>query len=483
MAPRAATLYHVAKSEPTEDLRKKPPMTYPPRQLPDELRKGKMNTNATQKRNRIGAAALLTALAAGPLAGGCGLLEANAGEVLEAEGTQFESHDIQQTPSQDSVALNEAGLALAEKIIESKPENEPNIVISPLSATLALGMLAEGASGAGAEELDQFMGVNGTARSETLAAWITHYQQWDRLDEFDPEQPPENPILHLANRITVDDEYEVAKPFLETLKRYHDAEMGRVDLASESGKKALDAWVKKHTGGMIERSSVAPDPNLAMVLANAALFAGRWENPTRADETKDQTFTKADGTKIEVPMMPFSTATAAEKDGWIAVERKYLGGFSAYFILPPEGKMPADLPARESMALIDEARRVKAPDLYDVRLPKMDLRTSAELLKPLVDLGVRGIFEGGEALSKIPADSASDLVVSKITQQARLKVYEQGTVAAAVTEVAIKATAMSPPGSVIQLNRPFIMAIQDDSTKLTLFYAVIEDPTAGGEKE
>lgn len=441
-----------------------------------------MNTDATAKRNKLGAAALLTALAAGPLAGGCGLLEANAGEVLKAEGTEFESRDIQQTPAQDSAALNDAGLALVEKIIEKIPENEPNIVISPLSATLALGMLAEGASGAAAEELDQFMGVSGISRSEALAAWISHYHQWDRLDEFDPKEPPEEPILHLANRITVDDEYEVAQPLLETLKRYHDAEMGRVDLASESGKKALDAWVKKHTGGMIERSSVQPDPQLALVLANAVLFAGRWEDPSRADETKDRTFTKADGTKIKVPMMSFSTARAAEKDGWIAVERKYLGGFSAYFILPPEGKTPAELPARESMALIDEARRVKAPDLYDVRLPKMDLKTSAELIKPLVDLGVRGIFEGGEALSKIPADTASDLVVSQITQQARLKVDEKGTVAAAVTEVAIEATAMPPPGTVIKLDRPFIMVIQDDSAKLTLFYAVIGDPTDGGEK-
>lgn len=441
-----------------------------------------MNTDATAKRNKLGAAALLTALAAGPLAGGCGLLEANAGEVLKAEGTEFESRELEQIPTADTVALNESGLALVEKVIEKQYGAEPNIVISPISATLALGMLAEGGSGAAAEELDQFMGVSGISRSEALAAWISHYQQWDRLDEFDADQPPEEPILHLANRITVDEQYEVDKSFLETLKRYHDAEMGRVDLASESGKKALDAWVNKHTGGMIENSAVKPDPDLVLVLANAVLFAAKWEDPTRADETVDHPFTKPDGTTVEVPMMPFDTSKVAEKDGWIAVQRHYSDGFSAYFILPPKGKTPADLPARESMELIAQARNADQPDIYDVRMPKMDLRTGADLMEPLRDLGVRGIFKSGGGLDKIPAYGAEKLAVSQILQQARLKVDEEGTVAAAVTEVSLKVTAMLPPQQIIKLDRPFIMVIQDDSAKLTLFYAVIGDPTDGGEK-
>lgn len=172
---------------------------------------------------------------------------------------------------------------------------------------------------------DWVSGLTDAKRDQVVAAWITNYRKWDRLDEFDKNELPEEPILHLGNRLNVDDGYEVAEPFLEDLKRYHDAEMGRVDLGSASGKKALDAWVKKHTAGMIEESSIQPSPDLVMVLANAALFAARWEQPCKVGERVEEPFTKANGSQIDVAMMWFTTTKVVQKDGWTVAQRPCSG--------------------------------------------------------------------------------------------------------------------------------------------------------------
>ena len=63
----------------------------------------------------------------------------------------------------------------------------------------------------------------------------------------------------------------------------------------------------------------------------------------------------------------------------------------------------------------------------------------------------------------------------QVLHQAVLKVDEKGTEAAAATFVAVKVASLPPT---INLNRPFLVFIVEDSTKSILFMGKITNPTA-----
>ena len=62
-----------------------------------------------------------------------------------------------------------------------------------------------------------------------------------------------------------------------------------------------------------------------------------------------------------------------------------------------------------------------------------------------------------------------------------LEVDEEGSTAAAVTSIQMRATAMMRPKQEFNLvfNRPFIVAITDNRTGIILFLGIISDPVAG----
>jgi hypothetical protein len=58
-----------------------------------------------------------------------------------------------------------------------------------------------------------------------------------------------------------------------------------------SGKAALDAWAKEHSGGLVPESAIVPEPDLRLVLQDAIVLAARWEQPFPAALTEPDQFT------------------------------------------------------------------------------------------------------------------------------------------------------------------------------------------------
>jgi serpin B len=76
-------------------------------------------------------------------------------------------------------------------------------------------------------------------------------------------------------------------------------------------------------------------------------------------------------------------------------------------------------------------------------------------------------------------DDARKFFVSGLIQQTYLRVDENGSEAAAATEVQMEATAMRrqmPKPFNLVLDRPFLFAIVDDDSGQLLFAGVLRDP-------
>jgi serpin B len=110
-----------------------------------------------------------------------------------------------------------------------------------------------------------------------------------------------------------------------------------------------------------------------------------------------------------------------------------------------------------------------------VVLPKFKLENTLELNQPLKSLGMKTAFDPEKAdFSGMFSDRH---YISEVRQKAFVEVNEEGTEAAAVTEIALEAGAMpemnpQKPFEMI-VNRPFLFAIVDARSEMILFMGVI----------
>ena len=407
-----------------------------------------------------------------------------------ATGTPLTSTVTRETVSLDSVrtsladavtACDELGAQLLNHLLTQSPGT--NALASPLSLALALALVADGATDATTQGYDKLLGVSGQERDQTWSAVQTALNRNDRsLDGFDPGKPPETPLVHVANHVVVVDREEVAvsQAYLDTVLRWFSAQIEKVPLGDLADN--LSKWADKNTAGLIKKTGVQVTGDTALVLQNALLFAAQWDTPFKAEDTREGTFTRADGSTTQTKFMHGTRIIPyAYGQGWAAVRLGYQGGeldgqgLAMDVVLPNQGTSPADLPPAtwaQASAALDQAAAGSDQNEVKIVLPKLDLTSGpVELLEMLKALGLDTSSLDGIALG---------LSISQVVQQVRLLVDEEGTVAAALTEVGLTAGAAPDQSKPIDfvVDHPYVLRLRDLATGTTLVQAAIMGPAA-----
>ncbi|MCL2455838.1 MAG: serpin family protein [Micrococcales bacterium] len=373
--------------------------------------------------------------------------------------------------------------------------SETGTVVSPSSLVTALAMLAEGAQGDEVDPFDRALGASGQERTDAVNALQS------ALDRFDgdpsivqAEELPPFPMVHTAQRLVIDERAQPASAFLDRLQRGFGAGVLITDLRSPSGIDALSAWVRENTGGLVERSAIEPSPDLAAVIQDAVVLAAAWKHPFDQGDTHDADFTVPGTGNVQTSTMSATlTVPAVYADGeqaansWQAVRLPYSDTLSADLLLPPScgsvcqpgetcpdvcDQVAHDPALADATTVAGLSSRLDDADSTTVRvsLPTLDM-TSTTDLAPV--LGVLGITE---RLTGILADE-TPVEVSQAVQQAVLRVDEDGTRAAAVTEIGIRVVSSNmDEAREIAFDRPFLLVVRDNQTGWPLFIASVIDP-------
>ncbi|MCW5951718.1 MAG: hypothetical protein KIT69_05640 [Propionibacteriaceae bacterium] len=420
------------------------------------------------KRGRAGLAGLLTTGLL--LFAGCGGGAAQ-GTVLRGEG-EVRIVPIASADALPSVVAATRKIGVTTLATESR---EGNTVISPSSLAMALAMLTEGARGETLEALEAMLGATSEQRRDAIAALRGALLAHDG----DPavaagKELPDRPIIHLANQVVVDDDYEPSLAYLDALVDVFDAGVQTTDLSSEAGMDVLSDWISQHTGGLIKETAMQPSPDLRLVLQDAVLLAARWQIPFDPNWTAPRPFTLPDGSDVEADAMAGMELWAfAEVEGWQAIRLPYVEALHADVLLPPEGVDPADVSA-DLLARISAALDAATPGLVVLSLPTLDVGPdTVDLLDILPAIGAPVLCQDAPDLSGI---GPGDLCVLQAAQQAVLRVDEEGTVAAAVTEIGVGETSAPMPEHELHVDRPYLFTITHTETGWPLFLAAIRDP-------
>ncbi len=351
-----------------------------------------------------------------------------------------EVQPIESLPRQltaDERALADAGEAFAFDFLGEIARGEDptaNIFVSPLSASMALGMALAGAEAGTFEAMREALRLGGLGRE---AIGVSYRSLMDLLSGLDPAVRLEigNSVWHREG-FALEDAYvsEVERDFLARVEALDFNDPGAADL--------INAWVSEATDDLIEGIVDPPiDPLTMAFLINAIYFEGAWTLQFDPERTASGDFRRPDGSTVSVLFMSMSDESFpyAQTPDYQAIELPYGGeAFAMTVVLPSE--------AVGIQAFVES----------------LDAEAWAEIIA---------------GLSRMHRDAlAMQLHISRVKQKAFVDVDEEGTRAAAVTSVEIGVTSAPP---MFRADRPFLFAIRERLSGALLFTGVVKDPTAG----
>ena len=203
--------------------------------------------------------------------------------------------------------------------------------------------------------------------------------------------------IDIANSLWIRDN-AVQPDFLAMNQTYYGSEIGNVADAPE----AVNAWVNRKTNGKIPTvlSGAKPDyANTVAIIVNAIYFKGAWTNKFDPAQTKDGTFTKADGSAMTAPFMTQTGDFDYYKgDHFQAVRLPYGAGRLSLIALLPDPKTRLDaFLARLTPENWDKWVKRLAYHPGTVALPRFKSEYSADLKPPLTALGLGIAFDQNNA--------------------------------------------------------------------------------------
>ncbi len=362
---------------------------------------------------------------------------------------------------------NQFGFRLLSHVVGSDPT--PNIVVSPLSASMALGMTLNGAADSTFEAMRSTLGFSGLTQEEINEAYRGLI---DVLDDLDPVVR-----FDIANAIWANETATFHQSFFDAVAEAFGARVEASDFSDPATLEALNAWVAEKTDGKIAKILDQLDPQLVMLLLNAIYFDGRWTTQFDPEDTAPGQFTRADGSEVTVDMMSLAEGTfgLGGGDGFQVAELPY--GGSAYgmvILLPWEGDARALAASMDETAWDLAVASLHETEIDLLEIPKLSLTYDVYLNEALSDMGMDIAFGPGANFSNMGPEGEG-YCIDFVRQKTFLEVDEAGTRAAAVTAVGIGPTSFNG----MLVNRPFVFAIRERLSGTILFSGLIEDPTAG----
>jgi serpin B len=349
--------------------------------------------------------------------------------------------------------------------------SETNMMVSPLSVSMALGMTRNGAAGSTLEAMTNtlgFAGMNDTAINESYKYII------ETFTGLDPKVK-----LQIANSIWYHNTFIVEQPFVLTNQKYFDASVTKLDFSNPTAADIINAWVNEKTNTLIPEIIDAIPSDAVMYLVNAVYFKGQWRYQFDKAKTEQKSFYQYDGTELQVASMTqHETIPFYSGSGFTAVELPYnQGNYVMSILLPDAGKTVSDVITQLSQANWNTWSAQFANRDIQLQLPKFKYKYEEKQMKPILsDMGMGVAFDSDNAdFTRI--NSGGGLYISRILHKTFIETNEEGTEAAAVTAVEIGVTSAGPDQTYyFTINRPFVYIIQEKSTGTILFIGTVMNP-------
>lgn len=348
------------------------------------------------------------------------------------------------------------GIKMLKTLIKSDPKG--TVVISPLSIDSAFRLLGVGTEGSMLQELQDFF-VWPRTEKRLCSDWVETARKLSKVDSAVQ--------MVLANSVWINGEPN--PEYVNTVKN----EISSSVFKLPKNAKPINKWVSDNTNGLIPEV-LADVSGLDAVLINAVYFKGNWTNTFKKSMTYKSTFTNGKDTKpIDMMCRDAENWSYFKGTDFQVIDLPYGPNelFVASVVLPSHG-----IDINSFIAQFDDRKlkdiEARNPDQEGVlHLPSFKVEFSKDLVTPLQQNGISGVFAG-----PITRIASGPLKVSSVVHKVVIIVNEEGTEAAAVTAICLDEFCVMGgpiPFSMI-CDRPFLFLIRERTSGSTLFMGKID---------
>ncbi len=299
--------------------------------------------------------------------------------------------------------------------------------------------------------------------------------------------------FNLVNAIWARMGYPLLPSFLDTIKENYNAGVRRLDFYNDPGasRQTINIWVEDQTQNRIQ-NLLPPgsiDPSTVLVLTNAIYFKASWFSAFDPEYTRDDVFTRGDGSTVTAAMMAQQLPARYYKTpDFDAVELPYVSTRSGRYEYPGELSMLLVIPnpnrfgqieAAMDSSFIDHVISSLRSGEVNLTLPKFEFEFEIPCRQIMQNLGMNDAFSPSAAdFTGLVDPSVSRPFIDEIYHKAFINVNEEGTEAAAATAVVMREVSVPDP-VIIAVDRPFIFLVRDQITGAILFMGRVLDPVHG----
>ncbi|XP_055990385.1 serpin A3-8-like [Sorex fumeus] len=348
-----------------------------------------------------------------------------------------------------------------------------NVIFSPFSVSMALAFLALGARGSTQTEILEGLKFNLT---ETPEADIHRGFQQLLRHLSRPGMPLQ---LNVNTAMFLDQQLDLQENFRQEAQALYAADAFSTNFKdAAAAEKLINNYVEQKTQGKIKELVKDLDTEIRMVLVNCLFLKAQWKTPFDPHDTYPSNFHVSESRKVKVPMMSAEDIRVPyfrdEVLGCTVVQLPYRDSSAcALLVLPDEGHM-TKVEAALLPGTLQSWRDSLEMRIITLNLPKFSISGDYDLKQVLTELGFSSVFSQQADLSGLT--QAENLHVSQVVHKAVLDVAEEGTEAAAATGVKIIPLSASWYDTIVNFDRPFLVALLSEDTQSVLFLGKVADP-------
>ena len=363
--------------------------------------------------------------------------------------------------------IGQVSYRMFQQAMSQPAEEGTSAMVSPLSLLTCLSMAQAGAEGNTKTEMEQTFGFT----SESFASWLENW--YDSLTEEDETR------MSVAKSFWYRQGFQPEDAYLQLLEdRFHGK--AREAAFDDGTVSEINRWCDENTYGMIPRLINQLDPDQQAILLNAVAFEGKWQKAYEEDLVSEgETFVTEDGTEQDAVMLYSREEVYLSGEYTTGFLKPYQDGYSFAAFLPEEGMSVEDwlkeTSEEEFTRMLQESEYAQVSAV----IPEFKSEYTAQNMKSVLqDMGIQSLFSAGDCdLSAMGKSEGGDgLYVSDVLHKTFIELNREGTRAAAVTGLVLKATSMEPEKVYeVRLDRPFVYAILDQGSMTPIFMGIVMD--------
>lgn len=340
-----------------------------------------------------------------------------------------------------------------------------NVFISPLSVSICLGMVWNGAVGETKSQMETALKLTGMSEKE-----INEYYKLmqTKLPLIDPGTK-----LSISNAIWYHNSFSVKPDFLKINADYFNATSKGLDFTKPASLETINGWAKEKTNGLIPKVLNFIDPDARMLLMNAIYFKGTWVQKFDKKNTREADFTNEKNTKVKVNMMQQEHEFPYTEDDFAQYLDLPYGNkaFNMTVILPKsQNTIGSEFPL--TSAMFGNALKNMYEQKVQVSMPRFEVKNKFKLNNMLQAMGMELPF--AESADFTGMSDSRPLFIGFVQHDTYVRVDEEGTEAAAVTTTGMYTTSL-PQIKIFNVNKPFYFVIREKSSGIVLFMGKMGD--------